>query len=110
MRRDCDIICLALSRWDSDISSPSLWLVKEFAKKKRVFYVEHPFSWKDFFTYRDTSFVQTRKKALLHSTNIYSNPSPLPPNITVVTPGVTIPINFLPSGFVYNQFRNINKN
>ena len=110
MRRDCDIICLALSRWDSDISSPSLWLVKEFAKTNRVFYVEHPFSWKDFFTYRDTSFVQTRKKALLHRTNIYSNPAPLPPNITVVTPGVTIPINFLPSGFVYNQFRNINKN
>jgi teichuronic acid biosynthesis glycosyltransferase TuaH len=110
MRRDCDIICIALSRWDSEIASPSLWLVKEFAKTNRVFYVEHPFSWKDFFTYRDTSFVQTRKTALLHSKNIYSNPPSLPPNITIVTTGVTIPINFLPSGFIYDQFRSINKN
>jgi teichuronic acid biosynthesis glycosyltransferase TuaH len=110
MNKDCDIICLALSRWDSEISSPSLWLVKEFAKTNRVFYVEHPFSWKDFFTYRDTSFIQTRKKALLRRKNIYSNPAPLPANVTIVTPGVTIPINFLPPGFVYNQFLAINNN
>src|SRR5688572_17271148 len=94
-----DIICLSLSRWDAPISSPALSLAKEFAKSNRVFYVEHPYSWKDFLTWRNTPEVQKRKEALLHGKNIYSNPSSLPENLTIVTPQITLPINFLPPGF-----------
>src|SRR5690606_3307988 len=43
-----------------------------------------------------------RKDALLKGKNIYSNPSSLPENITIVTPQLTIPINFLPKGFLYD--------
>src|SRR5689334_15315841 len=103
MNRNCDIICFTLSRWDSEISSPALSLAKEFAKTNRVFYIEHPFSWKDYYTYRNTKSVQTRKEALLHGKNIYSNPSSLPINLTVVTPRLTMPVNFLPRGFLYNS-------
>lgn len=102
MNRHCDIICFTLSRWDSEISSPALSLAKEFAKQNRVFYVEHPFSWKDYFTYRSTAYVQTRKEALLHGKNIYSQPASLPSGMTVVTPQLTMPVNFLPPGFFYN--------
>lgn len=103
-----DIICFSLSRWDAPISSPALSLAKEFAKSNRVFYVEHPYSWKDFLTLRSTPEVQKRKEALLHGENIYGNPSSLPENLTIVTPQITLPINFLPPGFFYDRLAAIN--
>lgn len=108
MNKSCDIICFSLSRWDSAISSPALSLAKEFAKTSRVFYIDHPFSWKDFFTGRKTEAIQSRKKALLTGKNQYSNPDSLPANLTIVTTKLTIPINFLPPGVLYNRLSAIN--
>lgn len=102
MNRNCDIICFTLSRWDAEISSPSLSLAKVFARNNRVFYIDHPYSWKDYFKERKQQDVLRRKDALLHGKNIYTNPSNLPANLTVVTPELTLPINFLPAGPVYN--------
>lgn len=102
MNRHCDIICFSLSRWDSTISSPALSLAKEFAKNNRVFFVEHPFSWKDYYAEKDSPQIKSRKKALLSGKEIYSNPPSLPANLTIVTPKLTLPINFLSPGFLYN--------
>ncbi len=98
---NCDIICFTLSRWDSAISSPALALAKEFAKNHRVFYVEHPYSWKDYYKEKHTTAIQLRKEALLKGKNIYMNPGSLPANITIVTPQLTLPVNFLPNGALY---------
>ncbi len=46
--RDIDVVCFSLSRWDAPISSPAASLAKELAKNNRVFYIEHPYSFKDF--------------------------------------------------------------
>lgn len=108
MNRNCDIICFTISRWDSTLSSPSLSLAKEFARNNRVFYVDHPFSWKDYWTLRNTNEVKIRKNALLHGKDIYSQPASLPSNITVVTTGITYPINFLPSGRLYDALSAVN--
>jgi len=110
MNRDCDLICFTLSRWDAAISSPALALAKEFARHNRVFYVEHPFTWKDYFQLKNTDGVKRRKEALLWGKNIYSNPSSLPENLTVVTPELTLPINFLPPGKLYGWLSKINDN
>ncbi len=108
INRNCDIICFSLSRWDSAISSPALSLAKEFARHNRVFYVEHPFSWRDYYKENQSAAVKAREKALINGKNIYSNPESLPPNLTVVTSKLTFPINFLPKGFVYNSIAKIN--
>ena len=108
INRNCDIICFSLSRWDSAISSPALSLAKEFARNNRVFYVEHPFSWKDYYSGNQSPAVKSREKALINGKNIYSNPPSLPSNLTVVTSKLTFPINFLPKGFVYDSIANIN--
>jgi teichuronic acid biosynthesis glycosyltransferase TuaH len=102
MITNSDIIIFSLSRWDSPISSPSLSLAKEFAKNNRVFYIDHPYSWKDFISSRKSPEIQQRKSALLYGNDIYSNPTLLPKNITVATTKVTYPINFLPHGFLYD--------
>ena len=51
---------------------------------------------------RSSKQVQPRKQALLYGKNIYNNPATLPANITIVTPRLTFPINFLPPGPLYN--------
>jgi hypothetical protein len=108
MDRNCDIICFALSRWDAPISSPALSLAKEFARKNRVFYIDHPFSWKDFYSSRHTPEIQKRKKALLRGKDIYHHDPLLPGNLTAVTTRLTLPINFLSPGFLYDRFARYN--
>lgn len=108
MSKPIDIICFSLSRWDSPISSPALALAKEFAKNHRVFYIDHPFSWKDYFTGKNTDPIKSRKHALMGGKDIYSNPPSLPANLTIVTTKLTIPINFLPNGFLYKKLSAVN--
>ena len=103
MVRDCDIIIFSLSRWDAPISSPSFSLAKEFALKNRVFYIDHPYSLKDFLTAYTNPRVQKRKHALLAGKDIYTKAAGLPDNLTMVTPRLTMPINFLPNGFLYES-------
>lgn len=102
MLKDSDIIIFSLSRWDAPYSSPSFSLAKEFARNNRVFYIDHPFSVKDFLSRYNTPAVQKRKDALLHGKNIYTKSEKFPERLTMVTPRITLPINFLPEGFLYD--------
>jgi glycosyltransferase involved in cell wall biosynthesis len=108
MLKDSDLIIFSLSRWDAPYSSPSFSLAKEFAKNNRVFYIDHPFSIKDFIRNYNTSAVQSRKKALLHGKNIYTKSDKFPENLTMVTPRITLPINFLPEGGLYDRLSRVN--
>lgn len=108
LNRKCDLICFSLSRWDAAISSPALSLAKEFAKNNRVFYVEHPYSFKDYLKEKDTPAVKSRKTALLKGKMPYSHPAVLPLDLTIVTPGLTFPVNFLPAGGLYNRLAAMN--
>lgn len=109
IKTSSDIICFSLSRWDAPISSPALSLAKEFAKKNRVFYIDHPFSWKDLIAERNAPQVRLREKALLRRKDIYTSPAGFPPNLTIVTPPLSYPVNFLPPGKLYEWFSRINE-
>jgi teichuronic acid biosynthesis glycosyltransferase TuaH len=106
----CDLIILGIFRWDSPISSTSIALSKEFAKRNRVFYIDHPYSFKDFVKLRKTPELQKRKDALIWGKNLYQKPIGLPENITIITPKITIPVNFLPKGSLYNSLSQWNDN
>lgn len=102
MVRDSDIIIFSLARWDALYSSPSFSLAKEFARHNNVFYIDHPFSLKEFLWKYKTPLIQNRKEALLQGKNIYKKSEKLPERLTMVTPRLTFPINFLPRGFLYD--------
>lgn len=108
MKRTTDLVIFALPRWDQPISSPALSLAKEFAKSNRVFYIEHPYSWKDAIKERNTPEVQKRKDAIFKGKNIYTNPPDFPEKLTIVTPPVTYPINGLPAGALYDFLGKLN--
>ena len=108
MLKDCDLIIFSLSRWDAPYSSPSFSLAKEFARNNRVFYIDHPFSLKDFLKNYGSPAVRSRRNALLWGKNIYTKSQKFPEKLTMVTPKVTLPINFLPEGPVYDYLSRIN--
>lgn len=110
MLKDSDLIIFSLSRWDAPYSSPSFSLAKEFAKTNRVFYIDHPHSLKDFVLNFKTPGVQSRKHALLWGKNIYTKSNKFPERLTMVTPKLTLPVNFLPEGAIYDRLSRFNDN
>jgi len=99
---DFDIILFALPRWDAIYSSGTFCTAKELAKSNRVFYIDHPFTWKDYFNNKSSDEIRNRTDALLHGKNIYRKVKGLPEKFTAVTTKLTLPINFLPEGKLYN--------
>ena len=108
MIKNSDLIIFSLSRWDAPYSSPSFSLAKEFSKNNRVFYIDHPFSVKDFVTNYSKPAVRSRKDALLWGKNIYTKSDKYPERLTMVTPRITLPINFLPDGAIYDYLSKFN--
>jgi teichuronic acid biosynthesis glycosyltransferase TuaH len=89
--KNIDVVCFSLSRWDAPISSPAASLAKELSKNNRVFYIEHPYSFKD--------FLSEGKSAAEYQDG----------NVHVFTPPLVYPINFLPEGKLYNWFSELNQ-
>ena len=88
--KNIDIVCFSLSRWDASISSPAASLAKELSKNNRVFYIEHPYSYKDYITHGKSHRQYAEG------------------NVTVITPPLVYPINFLPEGKIYNRLSAVN--
>lgn len=105
----CDIICFSLSRWDSNISSPAWSIAKELSKTHRVFYIDHPFSLKDLVSEYSTKAVRSRARHWLGGEDGILQPEKQFPNLHVIVPPITIPVNFLPPGKLYEQLSLINE-
>ncbi|MBK8472042.1 MAG: hypothetical protein IPL33_07650 [Sphingobacteriales bacterium] len=103
-----DLIILALSHADAPFSSTIFSLAKEWARNCRVFYIEHPFTLKDYWNRRHEPSIQQRRNALLYGKNIYRSISGAPDNLVVVTPRLTLPINSLPEGNSYEWLSRLN--
>lgn len=103
-----DIIILTMSRWDGVYSSAIYSLAQELAKHNRVFYIDHPFTLKDFWQQRHTTTIKNRKKALLYGKEYYRQVPNLPKNFVAVTPRLMLPINWLSSGKVYQTLSKLN--
>jgi teichuronic acid biosynthesis glycosyltransferase TuaH len=103
-----DIVMMALPRWDGPYSSTAYSLAKELSRHTRVFYVDNPFTIKDYISKRNSPEIQKRKNALFMGTDIFSRPDENYPNLFAVTPRITLPINWIPAGFVYDAMARIN--
>ena len=105
---DVDIIFFALARWDGPYSSTAYSLAKALSKHVRVFYVDNPFTVKDYIQNRKSAGIAFRKHALLQGKDIFLRPDKNYPNLVTVTPRLTLSINWLPSGIVYDTCAKIN--
>jgi glycosyltransferase involved in cell wall biosynthesis len=102
------IIIYSLMRWDQPMAGASMAIARELSKTNRVFFIDRPFSIKDLFkSYEDFS-VRKRLKAILFRRNQFLTVQTGFSNFVVATPGLTIPINFLPPGIIFDFFNAIN--
>jgi len=110
MRKDIDIIYFTLFPWDHPYSSVSFSFSKEFIKNNRVFYINPPYSYRDFATRFGDEFTKERKSDLIRHRMRYEHPpqlenSPNKDNFLAALPPMVPPINFLSPGGIYNKMR-----
>jgi glycosyltransferase involved in cell wall biosynthesis len=103
-----DIVILALPRWDGLYSSTAYSLAKSLSAHARVFYIDNPFTWKDFLVRRKSPLMAKRKRALLKGRDRFVTPDERYPNLVAVTPELVYPNNWLPAGFFYDAMARVN--
>ncbi|HEX8037536.1 MAG TPA: glycosyltransferase [Chryseosolibacter sp.] len=103
-----DIIFFALARWDGPYSSTAYSLAKALSRHARVFYVDNPFTIKDYLVHRRSAQIVMRRNALWRGKDLFLRPDKNHPNLVVVTPRLTLSINWLSPGLIYNTFSRIN--
>lgn len=103
------IVFLGNTRIDSHIKATSLFIARNLAKENKVFFIDYPFTLKDYFKYKsnnDDQLKERREKFSLFSDGIID--TDLPNFKIVITPPV-LPINFLPEGPIFRSILKINE-
>ncbi|MDB4539711.1 MAG: glycosyltransferase [Saprospiraceae bacterium] len=113
MRKDIDIIYFSLFPWDHPYSSVSFSISKEFIKNNRVFYINPPYSYRDFATRYGEKITQERMSDLIMHRLRYEHPPQLKntlykDNFLAALPPMVPPVNFLGKGEIYNLVRTRN--
>ncbi len=102
-----NIVILGLPRVDSEIESTNYTTAKLLAQHNRVYYVENPFTLKDYFKRRNHTQGLLRKGYFsLFNTRLMSTDIP---GLSVIVPPVLFSINFLPEGFLFRCALRVNE-
>lgn len=102
-----EIIIFGLPRFDSEIESTNFTMAKILARENKVYYIENPFTLKDYFRFRHGKQHENRKgyyapwSTAIKDTEIA--------NLKVVVPPVLLSINFLPEGFLFRSLLKVNE-
>jgi len=108
MSQNKDIIINSVVRWDQAMAGSSLAIAKELSKTHRVFFVDRAFSIKDLFENYENFSLRKRLKAILFRVKPFIEIQTGFSNFVVATPGLTLPINFLPPGVIFDFFNSYN--
>lgn len=108
LKKNTAFIILALPRWDGAYASASFALSKEISKSYKTFYIDNPFTLKDFICQIATRKIRSRLKALIFGKRIYKKISDEKQDLTVVTPFLMLPINWISNTRIYNWFSRLN--
>lgn len=107
MHTDLDIIYFTLFPWDNAYSSVSLSFTREFVKNNRVFYINHPYTVKDFVKGWNSPMVKARREDMLNNRMRYETITELP-EVVAVQPPLTLPINWMAPGKAYDRLYHFN--
>ncbi len=102
------IIFLGNTRFDGDIKSTSFFIAQNLAKDNRVFFLDYPFTLKDYLkTNFNSDELKLRKKQFspfaggIIDTDVT--------NLKIVVTPPVLPINFIPEGIIYRALLTINQ-
>jgi teichuronic acid biosynthesis glycosyltransferase TuaH len=101
------IIVFGLPRIDSEIESTNYTTARLLARYNEVYYIENPFTIKDYWRLRGSPQISKRKGYLsLFSTNVMASDTP---GLWHVIPPVLLSINFLPEGWLFRSMLRLNE-
>ncbi|WCT13213.1 glycosyltransferase [Mucilaginibacter jinjuensis] len=93
------IVILANTRFDSAIRATSLFVARNLAKNNKVYFVDYPFTLKDYFTHKNSIELKVRKpKFSLLADGVLDTDID---NFKVIIAPPVVPINFLPEGVIF---------
>lgn len=93
------IVILANTRFDSAIRATSLFVARNLAKTNKVYFVDYPFTFKDYLTHRNSVELKVRQpKFSLLADGVLDTDID---NFKVIIAPPVIPINFLPEGPIF---------
>jgi teichuronic acid biosynthesis glycosyltransferase TuaH len=101
------IVFLGNTRFDSHIKATSLFIARNLAKDNQVFFVDYPFTLKDYYSYSNSDELKLRRKKFALSSDGLID-TDLPNLKIVITPPV-LPINFLPEGPMFRTMLRLNE-
>lgn len=107
MLKDKVIVFLGNTRFDGNIKSTSLFIARNLAETNQVYFIDYPFTLKDYFSYMKTDVKKERENKF----SIFSDgliDTDLPNLKIVITPPV-LPINFLPEGLIFRSLLKVNE-
>jgi glycosyltransferase involved in cell wall biosynthesis len=101
------IFILGTTKYDNLYESASFTIAKHLAESNYVYYIENPFTWKDYFKYRGKAEMISRKDYFSFSSDgIISTENP---NLKIIITPPLLSINFLPEGKIYRWLLKINE-
>lgn len=108
MQGSRNILCISVPRWKGDYASTIVELMKVLGQHNKVLYVQNPYTLKDLFSalVKRTAFPYKAVLGLGKPTTTYKTGGD--GEVTVLIPPITLTINFLPQGKLYDSFLKFN--
>lgn len=107
MLRGQTIFVLGTSKFDGPDQSASYNIARQLAKENFVYYVDYPFTLKDYYTFRGSDQIKKRKQYLSpFSDGVVSTDLE---NLKVIIVPPLLSINFLPEGILYRKLLAFNE-
>ncbi|MBC7912745.1 MAG: glycosyltransferase [Pyrinomonadaceae bacterium] len=101
------IFILGTTKFDNPYESTTYTLAKYLAKSNYVYYIENPFTWKDYFRFKGSAEFE-RRQHYFSSASDGILPTEIE-NLKVVIVPFLLSINFLPEGLIYRALLKINE-
>ncbi|MDB5017827.1 MAG: tuaH 2 [Mucilaginibacter sp.] len=105
--KDQNIIIFSQMQFDGRLESTNYTMAKYLAKDNMVYYIDRPYTWRDYFQFRNTDSFRTRKPHFFSASDCLID-TEIPNLKIVITPPVPS-INMLPEGKLYRLALKINE-
>jgi len=94
-------------RYNSPIEATSLFLARALAQNHKVYYIENPFTIKDYLRHKNSPEFLAIKQSFLNAEDAVIDTNQ--PNLKTIIPPIVSSINFLPEGVVFRLLLKINE-
>jgi teichuronic acid biosynthesis glycosyltransferase TuaH len=102
-----NIVIFSQMQFDGRLESTNYIMAKQLAKDNHVYYVDRPYTWRDYFQFRNTPGFKTRRPHFFSSSNSIIETEI--PNLKIVISPPVPSINMLPEGKLYRLALKINE-